>query len=122
MLVRKGTAGARRLPREGALPVRQRLPSLRMGVAGCTVFTDGAQRFDPMACLKRGNVFCDCQDAVGRAETPLTSARAHVFDVVGDLSASLLDCYVEVVQLIYKAVGVQRSIRRDRSIDAGATS
>jgi indole-3-acetate monooxygenase len=66
------------------------------------------------------------QDAVGRAETLLTSARAHVFDVVGDLWASLLDgrqptdrqlalfttlyphavgVCVEVVQLIYKAAG-----------------
>src|SRR6516162_2334693 len=66
------------------------------------------------------------QDAVGRAETLLTSARAHAFDVVGDLWASLLDgrqpterqialfttlyphCVglcVEVVQLIYKAAG-----------------
>ena len=66
------------------------------------------------------------QDAVGRAETLLTSARAHVFDVVGDLWASLLDgrqpsdrqlalfatlyphtvgICVEVVQLIYKAAG-----------------
>jgi alkylation response protein AidB-like acyl-CoA dehydrogenase len=66
------------------------------------------------------------QDAVARAETLLTSARAHTFDVVGDLWASLLDgrqptdrqlalfttltphvfggC-VEVVQLIYKAAG-----------------
>ena len=31
------------------------------------------------------------QDAIGRAETLLTSARAHAFDVVGDLWASLLD-------------------------------
>jgi len=66
------------------------------------------------------------QDAVGRAETLLTSARAHVFDVVGDLWASLLDgrqptdrqlalfttlyphsvgVCVDVVQLIYKAAG-----------------
>jgi indole-3-acetate monooxygenase len=66
------------------------------------------------------------QDAVGRAETLLTSARAHVFDVVGDLWASLLDgrqptdrqlalfttlyphsvgVCVEAVQLIYKAAG-----------------
>jgi indole-3-acetate monooxygenase len=66
------------------------------------------------------------QDAVGRAETLLTTARAHVFDVVGDLWASLLDgrqpsdrqlalfttlyphavgICVEVVQLIYKAAG-----------------
>jgi alkylation response protein AidB-like acyl-CoA dehydrogenase len=66
------------------------------------------------------------QDAVGRAETLLTSARAHVFEVVGDLWASLLDgrqpsdrqlalfttlyphavgICVEVVQLIYKAAG-----------------
>ena len=66
------------------------------------------------------------QDAVGRAETLLTSARAHVFDVVGDLWASLVDgrqptdrqlalfttlyphavgVCAEVVQLIYKAAG-----------------
>jgi alkylation response protein AidB-like acyl-CoA dehydrogenase len=66
------------------------------------------------------------QEAVGRAETLLTSARAHVFDVVGDLWASLVDgrqpsdrqmalfttlyphavgACVEVVQLIYKAAG-----------------
>jgi len=66
------------------------------------------------------------QDAVGRAETLLTSARAHVFDVVSDLWASLLDgrqptdrqlalfttlyphsvgVCVDVVQLIYKAAG-----------------
>ena len=66
------------------------------------------------------------QDAVARAETLLTSARAHTFHVVGDLWASLFDgrqptdrqlalfttltphvfggC-VEVVQLIYKAAG-----------------
>jgi indole-3-acetate monooxygenase len=66
------------------------------------------------------------QDAIGRAETLLTSARAHTFDVVGDLWASLLDgrqptqrqralfatlyphcCEVcaEAVQLVYKAAG-----------------
>ena len=66
------------------------------------------------------------QDAVGRAETLLTSARAHVFDVVGDLWASLVDgrqptdrqlalfttlyphavgVCAEAVQLIYKAAG-----------------
>ena len=66
------------------------------------------------------------QDAVGRAETLLTSARAHVFDVVGDLWASLLDgrqptdrqlalfttlyphsvgVCADVVQLVYKATG-----------------
>jgi alkylation response protein AidB-like acyl-CoA dehydrogenase len=66
------------------------------------------------------------QDAVGRAETLLTSARAHVFDVVGDLWASLLDgrqpaerqlalfttlyphsvgVCADVVQLVYKAAG-----------------
>ena len=66
------------------------------------------------------------QDAVGRAETLLTSARAHVFDVVGDLWASLLDgreptdrqlalfttlyphsvgVCVDVVQLMYKSAG-----------------
>ena len=66
------------------------------------------------------------QDAVGRAETLLTSARAHVYDVVGDLWASLVygrqlterqlalfttlyphavGVCVEAVQLIYKAAG-----------------
>jgi indole-3-acetate monooxygenase len=66
------------------------------------------------------------QDAVGRAETLLTSARAHVFDVVGDLWVSLLDgrqpterqlalfttlyphsvgVCADVVQLVYKAAG-----------------
>lgn len=66
------------------------------------------------------------QDAIGRAETLLTSARAHAFDVVGDLWASLLDgqqptdrqlalfttlyphcagVCVEAVQLTYKAAG-----------------
>jgi alkylation response protein AidB-like acyl-CoA dehydrogenase len=66
------------------------------------------------------------QDAVGRAETLLTSARAHVFDVVGDLWANLLDgrqptgrqlalfttlyphsvgVCADVVQLVYKAAG-----------------
>ena len=66
------------------------------------------------------------QDAVGRAETLLTSARAHVYDVFGDLWASLVDgrqlterqlalfttlyphavgVCVEAVQLIYKAAG-----------------
>jgi alkylation response protein AidB-like acyl-CoA dehydrogenase len=66
------------------------------------------------------------QDAIGRAETLLTSARAHTFDVVGDLWTSLLDgrqptqrqlalfttlyphCYgvcAEAVQLVYKAAG-----------------
>jgi indole-3-acetate monooxygenase len=66
------------------------------------------------------------QDAVGRAETLLTSARAHVFDVVGDLWSSLLDgrqpterqlalfttlyphsvgVCADVVQLVYKAAG-----------------
>ena len=66
------------------------------------------------------------QDAIGRAETLLTSARTHVFGVVGDMWASLLNgrqpsdrqlalfatlyphavgICVEVVQLIYKAAG-----------------
>jgi indole-3-acetate monooxygenase len=66
------------------------------------------------------------QDAVGLAETLLTSARAHVFDVIGDLWASLLNgrqpsdrqvalfttlyphavgMCVEVVRLVYKAGG-----------------
>jgi indole-3-acetate monooxygenase len=66
------------------------------------------------------------QDAVGLAETLLTSARAHVFDVIGDLWASLLNgrqpsdrqvalfttlyphavgMCVEVVRIVYKAGG-----------------
>jgi alkylation response protein AidB-like acyl-CoA dehydrogenase len=66
------------------------------------------------------------QDAIGRAETLLNSARAHTFDVVGDLWASVLDgrqpserqlalfttlsphtfgVCLDVVQLIYKAAG-----------------
>ena len=66
------------------------------------------------------------QDAVGRAETLLTSAPAHVYDVVDDLWASLVEgrqpterqlalfttlypqavaVCVEAVQLIYKAAG-----------------
>ena len=66
------------------------------------------------------------QDAVGRAEALLTSARAHVFDVVGELWARLLEgrqptdsqlalfttlyphsagVCAEVVPLIYKAAG-----------------
>jgi alkylation response protein AidB-like acyl-CoA dehydrogenase len=74
--------------------------------------------------LLRDDVYI--QDAVGRAETLLTSARAHVFDVVGDLWASLLDgrqpterqlalfttlyphsvgVCADVVQLVYKAAG-----------------
>jgi indole-3-acetate monooxygenase len=74
--------------------------------------------------LLRDDVYV--QDAVGRAETLLTSARAHVYEVVGDLWASLVDgrqpterqlalfttlyphavgVCVEAVQLIYKAAG-----------------
>jgi indole-3-acetate monooxygenase len=74
--------------------------------------------------LLRDDVYI--QDAVGRAETLLTSARAHALDVVGDLWASLLDgrqptdrqlalfttltphvfgICAEVVQHIYKAAG-----------------
>jgi alkylation response protein AidB-like acyl-CoA dehydrogenase len=66
------------------------------------------------------------QEAVGRAETLLTSARAYFFDVMGDLWATLvkgggpsetqlarfttahahvIGVCVEVVQLVYKAVG-----------------
>ena len=81
------------------------------------------ERAEPAKVL-RDDVYI--QEAVGRAETLLTSARAHVFDVVGDLWASLVDgrqpsdrqmalfttlyphavgACVEVVQLIYKAAG-----------------
>jgi alkylation response protein AidB-like acyl-CoA dehydrogenase len=66
------------------------------------------------------------QEAVGRAETRLAAARAHYFDVMGDLWATLLDrrqpserqvalftsayahvvgVCVDVVQLVYKAAG-----------------
>lgn len=66
------------------------------------------------------------QDAVGRAETLLTSARAYQFDVMGDLwnglvagdqpspkqlalfftaHAHIVGTCVEVVQLVYKAAG-----------------
>ena len=66
------------------------------------------------------------QDAVGRAEALLTSARAHVFDVAGELWVRLLEdrqptdgqlalfttlyphsagVCAEVVPLIYKAAG-----------------
>jgi alkylation response protein AidB-like acyl-CoA dehydrogenase len=66
------------------------------------------------------------QEAVGRAETLLTAARAYFFDVMGDLWATLLEgrqlsdrqlalftsafphvvgVCVEVVQLVYKAAG-----------------
>ena len=66
------------------------------------------------------------QEAVGRAETLLASARAYFFDVMGDLWATLLDgnqpserqlalfttayphvvgICVDVVQLVYKAAG-----------------
>jgi alkylation response protein AidB-like acyl-CoA dehydrogenase len=81
------------------------------------------ERVEPAKVL-RDDVYI--QEAVGRAETLLTSARAHVFDVVGDLWASLVDgrqpsdrqvalfttlyphavgACVEVVQLIFKAAG-----------------
>jgi indole-3-acetate monooxygenase len=91
--------------------------------------------------LLRDDVYV--QDAVGRAETLLTSARAHAFKVVGDLWGSLLDgrqptdrqlalfttltphvfgVCVEVVSSSTKRQAVRRSIRRDRSIAACATS
>ena len=81
------------------------------------------ERVEPASVL-RDDVYV--QEAVGRAGTLLTSARAHVFDVVGDFWASLVDgrqpsdrqmalfttlyphavgACVEVVQLIYKAAG-----------------
>ena len=197
--MRKGTAGARRLSREGALPFVSGCHHCEWARLGCTVFTDGAQRFDPNGVPETPQCFlrlsqCEIldtwytsglcgagsndrvvrdvfvpeehtfsfqapklvkrseplyafpfmfiakgpgtalgiarlaidtltgtvagkparhyalgerieaskvlrddvylQDAVGRAETLLTSARAHVFDVVGNLSASLLACCV----------------------------
>jgi alkylation response protein AidB-like acyl-CoA dehydrogenase len=66
------------------------------------------------------------QDAVGRAETLLAAARAYLFQIMGDLWATLLDgrqpsdrqlalfisayphivgVCVDVVQLVYKAAG-----------------
>jgi indole-3-acetate monooxygenase len=72
----------------------------------------------------RDDVFV--QEAVGRADTLLTSARAHLFDVVGDmwdtlvadkplsevqearfmtLNSHVIALCVEVVQLVFKASG-----------------
>lgn len=72
----------------------------------------------------RDNVYV--QEAVGRAETLLAAARAHFFDVMGDLWMTLLDgrqpserqvalftsayphvvgACVDVVQLVYKTAG-----------------
>ena len=74
--------------------------------------------------MLRDDVFV--QDAVGRADTLLTSARAYVFDVMGDLWTTLVNggqpsetqlarfttahthvfgVCVDVVQLVYKAAG-----------------
>ena len=74
--------------------------------------------------LMRDDVFI--QDAIGRADAMLTSARAHQFEVMGDLWHTLLDgkeptpaqlarfttthCHVvgmcvDVVQLVFKAAG-----------------
>jgi alkylation response protein AidB-like acyl-CoA dehydrogenase len=74
--------------------------------------------------LMRDEVFI--QDAVGRADTMLTAARAHVFEVMGDLWSTLVSgrepsptqvarfttahtyvvgVGVEVVQLVFKAAG-----------------
>jgi alkylation response protein AidB-like acyl-CoA dehydrogenase len=74
--------------------------------------------------LMREDVFV--QEAVGRAETMLTAARAHLFEVMGDLWATLVDgkepthtqvarftthhtyvigACVDVVQLVFKAAG-----------------
>ena len=88
-----------------------------------------ARRYTVGERVEASNAFRDdvyVQDAVGRAETLLTSARAHVYDVFGDLWASLVDgrqlterqlalfttlyphavgVCVEAVQLIYKAAG-----------------
>jgi indole-3-acetate monooxygenase len=80
------------------------------------------------------------QDAVGRAETSLAAVRAHYFDVMGDLWATLSDgrrpserqlalfttayshvvgTCVEVVQLVYKAAGgaaVYQKVPLDRCL------
>ena len=85
-------------------------------------YTTG-DRLEP-AKKMRDDVFI--QDAVGRADTMLTAARAHVFEVMGDLWATLVACEepsptqiarvttahayvvgtcVEIVQLVYKAAG-----------------
>jgi indole-3-acetate monooxygenase len=74
--------------------------------------------------MMRDDVFI--QDAVGRADTMLTSARAHLFEVMGDLWSTLVSgkepsptqvarfttahtyvvgVCVEVVQLVFKAAG-----------------
>ena len=74
--------------------------------------------------MMRDDVFI--QDAVGRADTMLTSARAYVFEVMGDLWSTLVSgrepsptqvarfttahtyvvgVCVEVVQLVFKAAG-----------------
>jgi alkylation response protein AidB-like acyl-CoA dehydrogenase len=74
--------------------------------------------------MMRDDVFI--QDAVGRADAMLTSARAHLFEVIGDFWDTLVNneqptpaqiahftttqthvvgSCVEVVQLIFKAVG-----------------
>jgi alkylation response protein AidB-like acyl-CoA dehydrogenase len=81
------------------------------------------ESLDP-AKMMRDEVFI--QDAVGRADTMLTSARAHVFEVMGDLWSTLVSgkepsptqvarfttahthvvgVCVEVVQLVFKAAG-----------------
>jgi len=83
------------------------------------------------------------QDAVGRAETLLAAARAYFFDVMGDLWATLLDgrqpserqlalftsayshvvgVCVEVLQLVYKAMGGAAVYRKGPSTAACATS
>ena len=74
--------------------------------------------------MMRDDVFI--QEAVGRAEMMLTSARAHLFEVIGDLWATLVEgkepapaqvarfitlhtyvvgVCVDVVQLVFKAAG-----------------
>jgi indole-3-acetate monooxygenase len=74
--------------------------------------------------MMRDDVFI--QEAVGRADTMLTSARAHVFEVMGDLWTTLVNgreptsiqvarfttahsyvvgACVDVVQLVFKAAG-----------------
>jgi indole-3-acetate monooxygenase len=111
-------------------------PSVALGIARHaidalteTAAKKPARRYTLGERIEAPKVLCDdvyVQDTIGRAETLLTSARAHVFDVVGDLWASLLNggqpsdrqlallttlyphavgMCVEVVQLVYKAAG-----------------
>jgi alkylation response protein AidB-like acyl-CoA dehydrogenase len=88
-----------------------------------------ARRYTLGESLEPAKMMCDevfIQDAVGRADTMLTAARAHLFEVMGDLWSTLVSgrepsptqvarfttahtyvvgVGVEVVQLVFKAAG-----------------